>query len=691
MQYPSMLKITMLGLALAAFALSVAVPAASAESIASPLTQICYGIHADNVECAGNQILMKSPSGKPACVFAESTDALERRGFALPSEALRDDLSSTQPASEKAEETDTVTLPDSENPDAGVITYTIVGGDITSIVPIVDAEYVTDIPGGALLISINLTEDGYAILTIPRTVADAGGGPGNDIDYFVLVDGEEVDYKESKTDYARTLTVDFGADSEEIKILGEFVEAKFDTMEKEKVMPPLKQVRQGVPVEQVSCNGNKILMSAPSGKAACVYPESAENLVDRGFEKIVPVAKPVPDPGATPEEPRPIPAEIASASNSFAFDFYRQIADDDGNHFFSPASMHTAFTILYEGTRGETARQLRDVFGMAEDDATRHRAVSDTMSSLNRDDPHATLEMANSLWLAEWLVPHAQYVEIVRDTYEADMETVDFTDHGEGGGADRINAWAAEKTRGKIPVVVQPEDWVEALAAILNAIYFKGVWEVPFDPADTQPGDFDTGNGTVQADMMRVEDTFSYAERDGTQILRMPYVGDRLSMVVALPPGLDGMASLEESLTAEAFEEWQQSMPETSLNLDDPEVFEEWQQSMYETNIVVSIPKFEAKTHYDLIPKLQDLGITLIFDDGDFSGISDMDMFVDKATQDAYVSVNEEGTEAAAVAAVGTFETEPPMFIADRPFLFFIQDDESGAILFMGKIMDPTA
>ena len=106
--------------------------------------------------------------------------------------------------------------------------------------------------------------------------------------------------------------------------------------------------------------------------------------------------------------------------------------------------------------------------------------------------------------------------------------------------------------------------------------------------------------------------------------------------------------------------------------------------------ILVSIPKFETKTHYDLIPELRDLGITLIFDGGDLSGISDTDMFVAKATQDAYVNVNEEGTEAAAVTTLEMFLSAPPTFIADRPFLFFIQDDESGAILFMGKIVDPT-
>ena len=433
---------------------------------------------------------------------------------------------------------------------------------------------------------------------------------------------------------------------------------------------PYQQFKQGVPADQIICADGKILMASPSGSPACVFAGSVEPLIDRGFEKIDPVMEPVSGTGANSAEPRPIPEGIASASNAFAFDFYRQIADEEDNHFFSPASIHTAFSILYEGARGETAGQLRDVFGMAEDGAARHQAVSDTMASLNRDDPHATLEMANSLWLAERLVPHARYVEVVRGTYAADIETVDFGD--KIVTTDLINGWAAEKTRDKIPKVLKPDDVDSStLAAILNAIYFKGTWEVPFDPDDTRPGDFDTGNGTVQADMMHMVAPFDYAEHDGTQILRMPYVGDRLSMLVVLPPGRDGMAALEESLTVE--------------------VFEEWRQGMHETDIAVSVPKFETKTHYDLIPKLEDLGITLIFDGGDFSGISDTGMSVGKAVQDAYVNVNEEGTEAAAVTTITLFDDEPPKFIADRPFLFFIQDDESGAILFMGKIMDPTA
>ena len=414
-------------------------------------------------------------------------------------------------------------------------------------------------------------------------------------------------------------------------------------------------------------------MVSPSGSPACVFAGSVEALTDRGFEQVDRVTEVSSHHETEPAEPRPIPAGAASANNAFAFDFYGQIAGEEGNHFFSPASMHAAFSVLYEGARGETAEQIRDVVRMADDDTVRHQAVSDTMSSLNRDDPHATLEMANSLWLAEGLVPYARYVEIVRGTYQADIETVDFADYGEGGALDRINGWASEKTREKIPEVLSPEDVdAETLAMILNAIYFKGAWVVPFDSEDTRPRDFDTGNGIVLADTMHMEAGFDHAKYDGVQILRMPYVGDRLSMLVALPSGHGGMEFLEESLSAETLEGWRQNMQVES--------------------VIVSVPKFEIKTHYDLIPKLEDLGITLIFNaTGDLSGISDTSMLVDRATQGAYVNVNEEGTEAAAVTVIGMAGSGPVTFKADRPFLFFIIDDESGAILFMGKVTDPSA
>ncbi len=408
------------------------------------------------------------------------------------------------------------------------------------------------------------------------------------------------------------------------------------------------------------CSDDMILMQSPSQRSACVFPTSVEPLQQRGFEVVV-----------SPPQPMPIPQTVAAANNAFAVDFYRQVQDEEPNLFFSSSSMSVAFSVLYEGAKGNTAQQIRDVFGLDEDEAARHEAVSDTMSSLNRYDPYATLEMANSLWLRDSFKLHESYVDVVRNIYRADIERGDFGPET----VKRINGWASEKTREKITEVVLLSTVKNAVLVIANAIYFKGTWVTQFSEEDTHESEFWNGTNKVKTDFMNIQSTFGYAESDGVQLLRMPYKGDRLSMLVVLPSERDGIAKLQESLSAE--------------------LLEEWQQKVSDAEVVVSFPKFEMKTNYDLKKPLKKLGITDAFsNDADLSGISNSSLFVSKATQDAYVNVNEEGTEAAAVTIIVLSESlSPPLprFIADHPFIFAIQDDESGAILFMGRVSDPTA
>ena len=152
-------------------------------------------------------------------------------------------------------------------------------------------------------------------------------------------------------------------------------------------------------------------------------------------------------------EPAAIPDAIAAANNGFAVDFYREVSAKGGNMFFSPTSMFVAFSALYEGAGGNTADQMQQVFGFEPDLQARYNATAHLMSSVNRDDPNATLEMANALWPALQFVPSDSYINTVRDVYLADVERVDFT----GGGVDRINSWASEKTHGKIEEVLTPD------------------------------------------------------------------------------------------------------------------------------------------------------------------------------------------------------------------------------------------
>lgn len=387
-------------------------------------------------------------------------------------------------------------------------------------------------------------------------------------------------------------------------------------------------------------------------------------------------------PAGDASAPPAIPAEISAANNAFAIDFYRLISagSPHGNLFYSPTSIYTAFSVLYEGARADTAAQMERVFGFDPDAEARHNATARLMAAANHDDQYATLDLANALWIADWFMPYESYLDVARDTYLAGARVVDFTD--ESDSVDRINRWASDNTNGKIDEVIIPRDVHGNTSMVINnAIYFKGTWATQFPEGDTNESDFWKGESeSVRADFMNVQGMFNYTRSDGVQVLKMPYKGDRLSMLAVLPDDRNGIGALEESITAG--------------------VIEEWNRSLLPAEVTVSVPKFEVRTKYELNGPLTSLGMPDAFDryNADLSGIASLDsgnLYVDKAAQDAYVKVNEEGTEAAAVTTIiintDSAPLPPPRFVADHPFLFIIQDDASSTILFMGRISDPTS
>ena len=381
-------------------------------------------------------------------------------------------------------------------------------------------------------------------------------------------------------------------------------------------------------------------------------------------------------------EPPPIPTEISAANNAFAIDFYRLLSagSPHDNIFYSPTSIYTAFSVLYEGARADTAAQMESVFGFDPDAEARHNATARLMAAANHDDQYATLDLANALWIADWFVPYESYLDVARDTYLAGARVVDFTD--ESDSVDRINRWASDNTNGKIDKVLAPGDVDDLTAMVINnAIYFKGTWATQFPEEDTRESDFWLSESeSVKADFMNVQGMFNYTRSDGVQVLKMPYKGDKLSMLAVLPDDRNGIGALEESITADAIEEWNRNL--------------------FPAEITVSVPKFEVRTKYGLNDHLTSLGMPDAFDryNADLSGIASIEsenLYVAKAVQDAYVKVNEEGTEAAAVTTIivtlDSASLPPPRFVADHPFLFIIQDDASGTILFMGRISNPTS
>ena len=363
---------------------------------------------------------------------------------------------------------------------------------------------------------------------------------------------------------------------------------------------------------------------------------------------------------------------IVDANNQFAIDLYSELSSGNNkdNIFFSPISISTAFVIAYEGANGNTADEIQKTFDFVQNDDKRRDSFLSLIKSMNEEDSKEyKLRLANALWLADGFKPNEEYVNVARDYYDSKVTTVNFN----SDGIDKINAWVKDKTEGKIEEIFAPDPANAAIQlAITNAIYFKGTWTEQFDPEKTKMDDFYTDKDTtVKVPLMELETAFLNITRtDQARIVELPYEGEKVSMLVLLPEEIDGIRSLEESITTDNLKKWREDFQEIKTK--------------------VYLPKFKLETTYDLVPILQELGIHDAFVNADFGGISDSGLFIDKVVHKAFVEVNEEGTEAAAATGIAMLQSGPIEFRADHPFVFVIQDNESGNILFMGRITDPT-
>lgn len=376
---------------------------------------------------------------------------------------------------------------------------------------------------------------------------------------------------------------------------------------------------------------------------------------------------------------------VVQANNQFAFDVYSCLAGDSGesgvNIFFSPWSISSAFALTYEGARGNTADEIRGVFHFPSSIDTLREGYLELSNSINGRDSGFTLNTANALWAEKTYSFLPDYVGNANRYYDAKTTNLDFVNNP-GSSRHTINSWVEEKTKHKITDLV-PEGGIDpsTVLVITNAIYFKGTWLKQFDPDKTMEEDFILGDGTtLRVPMMTRTDKdaeYWYTETDNLQVLGMPYAhnkGKGLSMLVLLPKETD-LESIEASLSALRLEE---------LN-----------QALTYQRVMVSFPRFKMETTYSLSDTLSEMGMPSAFRDADFSGMDgSRNLFIDEVYHKAYIDVNEEGTEAAAATAVVMNRSlapgEPiPVFRADHPFLFLIQDNDTGNILFMGRMVNP--
>ena len=441
------------------------------------------------------------------------------------------------------------------------------------------------------------------------------------------------------------------------------------------ILPPLKQISEGIIPENVICKDNyELIFKSTDNSPACVKEATAVKLFERGWaiksENIPKTQEP-----KLPSETESF--DVIGANNQFAINFYSQISkENEENIFFSPWSISTAFAIAYEGAKEMTAKEIQRVFGFPVDYNTRTAEFQAAISNLNPEDVPYQLSVANALWLAERFEPLPEYVQTATTYYDSEVSTVDFISTE---GVDKINAWVEEKTNEKIKDILAPGSTNELTRlAITNAIYFKGNWVTQFNENDTRDDPFwITPNEEVAVPMMRLEPKiFNYTQTETMQIIKMPYEGDKLSMLVVLPNERDGLPELEESLSVENLQQWNEQLSPNEVR--------------------VFMPKFKMETEYFLIGPLSAMGMPTPFieEDANFQGIAPIPLFISQAVHKAFVDVNEEGTEAAAATAivVGTTSVKPPIpvFKADHPFVFLIQDDSTGNILFIGRVIDPT-
>ena len=347
---------------------------------------------------------------------------------------------------------------------------------------------------------------------------------------------------------------------------------------------------------------------------------------------------------------------------------------EGGNLFYSPLSISTALTMAYFGACGETQQQMADVLGYNSASMADVAAYQKYISALLSDTGDTQFNSANSVWVAESFVPNSSYIDTMKDVFDTKVSRVDFT----GDTAiDELNGWISDATQGMIDEMFDKEDEpFDALTVmvLLNAIYFNGNWSEPFDPDKTYDTDFNGATATESVRMMSSrEEVRGYQGEDYVSV-RLPYGADeRFAMIAVLP---DDMEAFIAGLDAQSFKD----LTKILLPVENP---------------VVNLPVFEMEQKVKLNDVLNALGMDKAFSESeaDFTTMAGEDiLWIDEVLHAAKITVDEEGTEAAAATSVEILARSMPMesfeFIADRPFLFFIMDTQNDLVLFTGKVMD---
>ncbi|XP_069814206.1 leukocyte elastase inhibitor [Dendropsophus ebraccatus] len=375
---------------------------------------------------------------------------------------------------------------------------------------------------------------------------------------------------------------------------------------------------------------------------------------------------------------------LSSACTNFSLDLFKKLCYNhpNGNIFYSPLSISAALAMILLGARGKTAEQLSKVlhFDTVQDIHSNFQSLN---AQINKKSSSHTLNLANRLYGEQTFNFLPEFLSSIQRLYQAELGTVDFLSTFEAARKE-INKWVSEQTQGKIPEILT-EGLVNGNTklVLVNAIYFKGDWAEKFNPEHTTEVPFRLNKNEQKPVKMMYHMKklpFNYIPELSCRILELPYVGNKLSMIVLLPDNIEdettGLQKLEKEISLENLQEW--TRPE----------------NMYPTDVHVHLPKFKLEESYKLKSTLSALGMADIFNSScaDLSGLSgSQNLFLSEVIHKSFVEVNEEGTEAAAATAGIAMMclSREEEFNADHPFLFYIRHNETKNILFFGKYCSP--
>jgi serpin B len=377
-------------------------------------------------------------------------------------------------------------------------------------------------------------------------------------------------------------------------------------------------------------------------------------------------------------------ATLVEGNSTFAFDLYQELKDEEGNLFYSPYSISIALAMTYAGAGSETEEQMADALCFILDQDQLHPAFNALALELDsrgegaqgKDGEGFRLNVVNAIWGQRDYEFLADFLDLLAVNYGAGLRVLDFISAPEESRV-AINDWVAEQTEGRIEDLI-PQGLISPLTRLVltNAIYFNAAWAYPFDEDVTQDGIFYLlDGGEVTVPMMSQTESFGYAQGDGYQAVELPYDGEELAMVIFLPA----------SGQFEAFE--------AALDAAQVEAIIE---SLDYREVALTMPKFEFDSSFSLQEALSALGMPIAFTTGaDFSGMTgNRELYIADVVHKAFVSVDEAGTEAAAATGVVIELTAIPDAVEvtiDQPFIFLIRDIETGAILFVGRTLNPSA